>query len=129
MTLRKAMLALAVLVSAAAGDAVDWSGAQTINVLMVDNKFVPDRLNFRHGVPYVLHLENRGKELHEFTAPEFFGHAVMRDPGMLANSGAEIVVQPDMMGDVYLVPLKPGTYQLYCADHDWAGMVGEIVVE
>ena len=31
--------------------------------------------------------------------------------------------------DVYLMPMKPGTFRLICADHDWDGMVGEIVVE
>ena len=33
------------------------------------------------------------------------------------------------MVDVYLVPMKAGTFRLICADHDWDGMVGEITVE
>ena len=61
---------------------------------MVDDQFVPDHLSFRHGVPYRLHLENRGKDLHEFTAPEFLADALVRDPGVLANAGQEVVVQP-----------------------------------
>jgi uncharacterized cupredoxin-like copper-binding protein len=47
----------------------------------------------------------------------------------LANEGKEVVVQPGATADVYLVPLKPGTYRLICADHDWDGMVGQIVVD
>ncbi len=53
----------------------------------------------------------------------------MRDPRVLANGGKEVVVQPGAEVDVYLVPMKPGTFRLICADHDWDGMVGEITVE
>jgi plastocyanin len=108
---------------------VDWSHAQPINVLMVDSKFIPDRLTFRHGTPYQLHLENHGHDLHEFTAPAFLGDSIVRDPAMLANGGQEIVLQPGASADVDLVPLKPGRYPLICADHDWADMIGEITVE
>ena len=80
-------------------------------------------------MPYRLHLENHGKDLHEFTAPEFFADALVRDPALLANGGKEVVVQPGPKIDVYLVPMKPGTFRLICADHDWDGMVGEITVE
>jgi uncharacterized cupredoxin-like copper-binding protein len=108
---------------------VDWSQAQPINVLMADDRFVPDRLTFRHGVPYQLHLENHGKELHEFTAPAFFADAVVRDPGALANGGEDVVLRPGVAADIYLMPLKAGTYRLICAEHDWDGMIGEIIVE
>jgi uncharacterized cupredoxin-like copper-binding protein len=108
---------------------VDWSAAQPITVLLIDDKFVPDHLTFHRAVPYRLHLENHGKDLHEFTAPEFFAASVVRNPGVIANGGQEIVVQPGAAVDVDLVPLKSGTYRLICADHDWAGMTGEITVE
>jgi uncharacterized cupredoxin-like copper-binding protein len=109
--------------------AVDWSHAQPISVLMVENSFIPERLTFRHGRAYQLHLENRGKELHEFTAPAFLAAAIVRNPAMLSNGGQEIVLQPGTSIDVDLVPMKPGTYNLTCADHDWDGMTGEITVE
>lgn len=108
---------------------VDWSHAQPVNVLMVDDKFIPDRLTFRHGMPYQLHLENHGKDLHEFTAPEFLAAAIVRNPATLSNGGQEIVIQPGAAVDVDLVPIKPGSYGLTCADHDWDGMTGEITVE
>jgi uncharacterized cupredoxin-like copper-binding protein len=108
---------------------VDWSAADPINVMLIDDKFVPDHLIFRHGVPYRLHLENHGKEMHEFTAPAFFAAAVVRDPRQIANGGEDIVIQPGTAADVDLVPLKSGSYKLICADHDWAGMTGEITVE
>ena len=106
----------------------DWSKAQLLSVMLVDDKFVPDTLTFQHGVPYALRLENRGKELHEFTAPEFFAEAVVRDPRILANGGQDVVVQPGASVEVYLMPMMVGRYRLICADHDWAGMVGEITV-
>jgi uncharacterized cupredoxin-like copper-binding protein len=112
-----------------AAASVDWSRAQPINVLMVENQFIPDHLAFRHGTPYRLHLENHGKDMHEFTAPAFLAAAIVRDPHLLANGGQDIVVQPGTSVDVDLVPLKPGRFALICADHDWADMTGEIVVE
>jgi uncharacterized cupredoxin-like copper-binding protein len=124
----KALLPAAALLLAA-GPAMDWSHPQPMTVVMVDDRFEPDHLTFRRDTPYRLHLENRGKDLHEFTAPEFFANAILRDPAQLANGGKEIVVQSGTSVDVDLEPLKPGTYQLTCADHDWDGMVGEIVVE
>lgn len=108
---------------------VDWSKVEPINVMLIDDKFVPDHLTFRHAMPYRLHLENHGKELHEFTAPEFFSASVMRDPAVLKNGGQDIVVQPGATADVDLEPLKSGSYKLTCADHDWDGMTGDITVK
>jgi uncharacterized cupredoxin-like copper-binding protein len=109
--------------------AADWSKAQIMRVEMVDNRFVPDHLTFRHGVAYRLHLENHGKDLHEFTAPDFFAEAMVRDPHKLANGGKDVVVQPGETADIDLVPQRPGQYDLRCADHDWDGMVGSIEVQ
>ena len=123
-----AMLALLIPAARAQSD-VDWSQAQQVNVLMVDDRFVPDQLTFRHGVPYRLLLENDGNDVHEFTAPEFFADAIVRDPGFLSQDGKEIVVQPGAAVEVELMPIHPGTFQLICANHDWDGMVGQITVE
>jgi uncharacterized cupredoxin-like copper-binding protein len=97
-------------------------------VVMVDNSFIPDHLEFKVGVRYRLRLENRGKDLHEFTAPEFFAAAKVANRRLLANGGKEVVVQPDQTVVVDLVPTKAGAFELTCADHDWDGMVGKIVV-
>jgi uncharacterized cupredoxin-like copper-binding protein len=113
----------------AAAHAVEWSKPQIVRVEMVDYRFVPDHLNFTHGVTYRLHLENTGKELHEFTAPAFFAAAIVRDPSKLANGGQEVVVQPGESADIDFVPQRPGHYALTCADHDWDGMVGGIDVQ
>ena len=39
---------------------VNWASAQTVTVTMINYEFIPDRLVFRRGVPYRLHLENNG---------------------------------------------------------------------
>ena len=79
-----------------------------MRVELVDYRFIPDHLTFRHGVTYRLHLENHGKDLHEFTAPAFFAEAIVRDPGKLANGGQEVVVQPGETADIDLVPQRAG---------------------
>jgi uncharacterized cupredoxin-like copper-binding protein len=101
----------------------------TVSVVMSDYKFVPDRLTFQHDTHYRLHLENHGKETHEFTAPVFFASAKIDNPEMLNREHTEIVMQPGDVKDIFLTPGKPGTYDLRCSDHDWNGMVGGITVE
>jgi len=121
--------ALLAAIAVRAEPGVDWSQVETVTIVMVDDRFIPDHLSLRHGMPYLLRLENTGKDLHEFTAPEFFADVVARDPGTLANGGTEVVLQPGTGVDLYIMPIRAGTYRLTCADHDWDGMVGEIVVE
>jgi uncharacterized cupredoxin-like copper-binding protein len=102
---------------------------ETLNIVMVDYRFMPDHLTFRHDVHYRLHLENHGKETHEFTAPTFFATAKIDNPEVLNREHTEIVMQPGDSKDLFLTPGKPGTYDLRCSDHDWNGMVGGITVQ
>jgi uncharacterized cupredoxin-like copper-binding protein len=101
----------------------------TINVIMVDYKFEPDHLTLKHGVPYRLHLENHGKETHEFTAPTFFAASEVDNPNVLNREHNEIVMQPGDVKDLFVTPGPPGNYDLRCADHDWNGMTGGITVQ
>jgi uncharacterized cupredoxin-like copper-binding protein len=117
------VLAIGLLAGAAA------PGPVTLDVVMVDYKFIPDHLTFHHGLDYRLRLENRGKDTHEFTAPLFFAAASLQNPDSLNHEHSEAVVQPGEIKDVLLVAGKPGTYDLRCSDHDWAGMTGAITVD
>jgi uncharacterized cupredoxin-like copper-binding protein len=99
-----------------------------IEVTMEDYRFSPDHLTVEHGVHYRLHLENRGTETHEFTAPVFFAAAKLDNPDALNREHTEIVVQPGETKDIFLTPGAPGAYDLRCGDHDWAGMVSGITV-
>jgi len=130
----RSLSALAMLVAAAVATPawpadVDWSKAETVTVDLVDYRFVPDHLVFHRGIPYRLHLENKGGEIHEFTAPEFLKSIEIRNPEVVGSYGAEIVMQRGDKKDLFFIARQPGTFKLKCADHDWAGMVGEIVVE
>ncbi|HEY3912460.1 MAG TPA: cupredoxin domain-containing protein [Stellaceae bacterium] len=126
-----ALLLAAVLagVAAPAAARIDWAKARLVTVTAVDYRFVPNRLVFRRGVPYRLHVVNRGKELHELHAPAFLTTAVIRNPAVLNQERTEIVLQPGEQKDLYLVPKRPGRYDMRCPDHDWAGMTGDITVK
>jgi uncharacterized cupredoxin-like copper-binding protein len=108
--------------------ATDWTKAQTVTVVAVEYAFKPKDLTFRQGVAYRLHLDNQGKETHEFTAPEFFKAIQMRDPKVVNADLTEIVIQPGEKKDLFFVAKQPGSYKLKCSDHDWAGMVGGITI-
>jgi uncharacterized cupredoxin-like copper-binding protein len=126
---RRALLAaaLAALLIGSAG-AVDWSKAKKVTVVTVEYAFKPASLTFQQGIAYRLRLDNQGKEMHEFTAPEFFKAIQMRDAKALNADRTEIVVQPGEKKDLYFVAQQPGSFKLRCSDHDWAGMVGDITI-
>lgn len=108
--------------------AADWSKAQKITVLTVEYAFKPASLTFRQGVAYRLRIDNRGKETHEFTAPDFFKTIEPRDWKPVNADHTEIVIQPGRHKDLYFVAKQPGSFELICSDHDWAGMTGDITV-
>lgn len=123
-------LGLLFTVPAAQAADPDWSKAQPLDVTATDYQFSPNPVTFEHGGVYRLHLENHGKETHEFHSADFFKAATLRDPSVLGSEKDEVVLQPGDKKDVYLVaPATPATYKVYCPDHDWAGMTGEIVVK
>ena len=106
-----------------------WVDAELVTVQLVDDRFLPDKLTFRRGVLYRLRLENKGKEMHEFTAPEFFKTIEVKNPQVLEQGLPEVLLHPGEKKDLYLIARQPGRYPLICADHDWDGMVGEIAVQ
>jgi uncharacterized cupredoxin-like copper-binding protein len=122
-----AALLLFTLLSASA-HAVDWTKAQTVTVATVEYAFKPKSLTFSQGSVYRLHLDNQGKEMHEFTAPDFFKAIRMRNPKVVNADKTEIVLQPGEQKDLFFVAKTPGKYDLRCSDHDWAGMVGDITI-
>ena len=120
------LLVVAALLAVAAAS---HSEPQTVNLTMIEYRFIPDHLIFEHDVHFRLHLENHGKETHELTAPTFFATADIDNPEALNHERTEIVMQPGETKDIFLTAHRPGTFDLLCADHDWAGMVGGITVE
>jgi uncharacterized cupredoxin-like copper-binding protein len=120
---------LVALAAPAGAAAADPPAAQPVTVVTSDYNFAPDKIALKRGVAYRLHIENHGKEMHEFNAPAFFQSVDLGDPQALNADRTEIVVHPGEAKDLNFVPKQAGQYRLICPDHDWTGMTGEITVE
>ena len=107
----------------------DWSDAELVCMVTADYRFEPSELTFRVGTRYRLHVENHGKDTHEVTAPAFFEAAELKNPEVLNAERTELVLQPGEEKDVYFIAKRAGRYPFSCADHDWAGMTGVMVVK
>jgi uncharacterized cupredoxin-like copper-binding protein len=57
--------------------------AEAVTLVGSDYAFTPNHLTFRVGSAYRLHFENRGKDLHEFTAPAFLKAIEISNPEVL----------------------------------------------
>ena len=123
-----ATLSLGVLAGPAAAFN-DRTQPRQISVVTSEYRFAPKTLRLKRGLAYRLHLENRGKETHEFTAPDFFKAIDLADASVLNADRTEIVLQPGDSKELRFVATKAGRYKLRCSDHDWAGMTGRIVIE
>jgi uncharacterized cupredoxin-like copper-binding protein len=117
------------LIPQAGAAGVDWSKAQLVTMTTIEYAFEPNHLILSRDIAYRLHVENHGRELHELTAPDFLKAIELRNPETLNRERTEIVLQPNEQKDLYFVTLRPGHYDMWCADHDWAGMTGDITVE
>jgi uncharacterized cupredoxin-like copper-binding protein len=122
-------IAVVLIALAAPAVAADWSQARPVTVVASEYQFSPNKLTFERGVAYRLHLENHGKEQHEFTAPGFFKAVRLRDAKALNADRIEVEIPPGSARDLFFVPQQSGHYPLRCSDHDWAGMTGEITVK
>ena len=109
--------------------ATDWKKAKEVSVVTTESKFTPNKLTLRRGIPYRLRVQNRGKEMHEFNAADFFKSTKINNPNVLNADKTELVLHPGETKDLYLIPKQAGHFKLVCPDHDWAGMTGEITVE
>jgi len=107
----------------------DWAQAKPMTVVTRDYRFKPKHLQFRVNVPYRVHLVNSGKETHEFNAAELFKQAELGNPEVLNADKSEVLLQPGEQKDLLLMPTKAGKYKLFCPDHDFAGMTGDITVK
>lgn len=121
--------AVAACATERAADRLTAAAPTVVTVQAKEYDFVPPDVRLRHGALYDLRLENVGKETHELTAPAFFKAAAVETPDVLSGEGREILVQPGERKDLIFRAPASGIYDMRCADHDWAGMVGKIVVE
>ncbi|HUC64020.1 MAG TPA: cupredoxin domain-containing protein [Stellaceae bacterium] len=124
---RRAVLA-GLLTSLAARSRADSTAPATIELGMTEYRFIPDHLTLQQGVRYRLVLDNRGAEVHEFTAPQLIAASTVENPDILDASGKAVVVKPGERRELRFIAPAAGLYPFICADHDWAGMTGEITV-
>jgi uncharacterized cupredoxin-like copper-binding protein len=114
----------------------DWSGMQTVSVILNEYSFTPDRLGFNVGVPYRLQIINEGSTKHYFTAEKFFRSIATRkvqsnsDGAIKAPYFTDLEVYPGKSLDLYFIPVKKGFYELECTfeGHAAMGMVGRISI-
>lgn len=98
-------------------------------------KFIPPHFDFTVGHKYKLTLENPSPLKHYFTAKDFADASWTQkvEAGKVEIKGAihELELKPGAIAEWMFVPMKAGTYTLYCsvAGHREAGMVGKIVIK
>ncbi len=112
---------------------VDWTRADTIHVPLAEFRIGPSPLVLTQGRPYRLHIENHGSINHNFDAPEFLQAAMLRPDGAAEAAratGGRIDVAAGQATDLYVVPLRSGTFSVECsrALHATLGKAGDIVV-
>ena len=116
----------------------DWEKMKTVTVTMGEMFYEPDELVFKAGQPYKLVLINNGKKKHYYTAPDFYKAIATRK--VQSNKDGEIKAPYfhalELMAnggqlDLYFVPVKKGTYPVYCTidTHREEGSEGEITIE
>ncbi len=115
--------------------AAEWTGAETVTVMLMEFRIAPQALVFRQGVPYHLRIENRGKLTHTFAAKGFFKAIAVQKVRLGESEAAlpyvqSIVVAGGEVTDLYFVALRPGTYDLECSVflHDVFGMTGTVEI-
>ena len=118
--------------------AANWNEMKTVTVEMTEHDYSPKEMTLKAGQPYKIELKNSGEKDHYYTAAEFFKSVAWRK--LMVNKQAEIkvdyvnateVLKKGGQLDLYIVPVKTGSYPVYCTidDHREKGMEGKIVVE
>jgi uncharacterized cupredoxin-like copper-binding protein len=138
--LRLPSLALVALLTACASShpidpriapaSVSFGSATEQRVELANFDFTPREIHLRAGRPYDLVLTNVATGGHDFTAPEFFAAAQVRQDDAAMVSEGEVEVPGGATRHVHLVPAA-GRYDLTCTHtgHAILGMTGKIIVE
>ena len=116
----------------------DWAKMADATITIRDYGYLPRELRLRAGQPYRLTLVNQGSVPHYFTAPEFLGTVATRKVEVRnqAEVKAPVFTSFEVYPrggslDIYLIPLRTGTYRAYChmKDHLAMGVEGVLIVE
>jgi uncharacterized cupredoxin-like copper-binding protein len=115
--------------------AADWSKVKTVTIELDDNNYEPSDLTLKRGAPYNLVLKNIGKAAHDIVSGSLFDKdvAALRMINTVvgrvtAENISSVFIRPKQAAEVWIVPLKTGTYSFFCSipGHREAGMEGRI---
>lgn len=116
---------------------IDWEKAETISVLLEDNVFNPDEVVLKLYQPYKLVLINVSDTAkHDLVDLAFFHSVVFKEVsvgGVTINTPHvhSLVLKPNNTANLFLVPIKPAEYEIYCSvpGHRDDGMEGYVTIE
>ena len=97
------------------------TGANSVEIVMTEMRFTPNRIDARVGQPIVIKIVNHGAQPHDLAFPS----AEM--PGL---RGVETLMNPGESTTVTLTFDRPGSYPFLCSipGHAAAGMTGAVFV-
>jgi plastocyanin len=97
------------------------AGSGSIDVVLEDLRFVPNRIDAVVGVPITIRLVNRGTERHDLSFPS------LHMPGL---QGVEGILDPGETQEITVTFDQAGTHTFICTlpGHAGAGMTGAVYV-
>jgi len=119
-----AVRVLAVVLAVAgitAGCAGSSARSGSIEIVLEDFRFTPNRIDASAGVPLTVRLTNRGTERHDLNFPS------IHMPGL---EGVESILEPGETRTITLAFDQPGTHTFICTlpGHAASGMTGAAFV-
>lgn len=128
--MRKALLAAALMLTAAPAAAQDWRAAPEYDVLLTTYDIDPKEIRLKAGQPVRLRFVNTSNRGLSFTAKSFFRAAQPRGRDSEGLKDGTVQVGPLATETIVIVP-KAGRYKVAGGSfvHRLLGMSGKIVVE
>ena len=117
--------------------AADWTAALEVVVELEDDTYSPSEIRLRRGQPYVMRLKNIGGSSHDMAGGTFFGKDVIALRAVASKIGritaddvSSIYIRPKQETELWIVPIKTGTYSFICSvpGHLENGMEGTITI-
>ena len=110
--------------------ATDWPEGQTRSPSSrAKSKFTPNKLTFRRGIPYRLHVAEPRQGNARIQRRRALQDRQDQQSDRPQRRQDRARPAPGETKDLYFIPRQAGHFKLVCPDHDWAGMTGEITVE
>jgi len=96
-------------------------GQQSVEIVMTEMRFSPNRIDARVGQSVLVTIVNRGSKRHDLAFPAI---------GMPNLRGVETLTMPGESTDLTISFDRPGTYLFLCAipGHAASGMTGAVFV-